>query len=268
MIVVALGSVAHAGPTSNPAFLGIGLQDLGPKGPCQVTSVTKGSGAQEAGLRDNDIVMGLDGVATPTCVDLKASIVSHPAGDQIRLDVHRISVAVKLTINVTLSTRAEILHRRFVGQPLELGELVDIDNAKMTYDDSNVRGATSVIGWFILDSCTQCSRLFERVSDAIAARKLERPPFMLAVTASGMAGEPSKFRSTYTSRVPLAMARSRQDLTDFVLNDGERVSFMVVDCRGVVRFVTPIASDAEDLDAAIDEVLAAVDQAEHARTRR
>ena len=40
---------------------------------------------------------------------------------------------------------------------------------------------------------------------------------------------------------------------------------MVIDCRGVVRFVAPIAPDADDLDAALDEVLAAAEQAEHAR---
>lgn len=252
---------------SNPAFLGIGLEDAGPTGPCMVKSITKGSGAQEAGLREHDFVTALDGVATPNCDALRSSIVTHPAGDRIRLDVRRFNPAAKLSINVTLSSRADILHRRFVGQPLELGEPVDIDDAKRTYDLGDVRGVTSVIGWFMLDRCTGCSQLFERVSDAIAARKLERPPFMLAVTAAGLRGDPKQYRSSYVSRVPLAIA-DEQALNDFALNDGERVSFMVIDCRGVVRFVTPIAADADDLEASVDEVLAAVDQAEHARTRR
>lgn len=232
-----------------------------------VDKITKGSGAQEAGLRENDMILALDGVATPHCDELKAAIVVHPAGDRIRLDVHRFNVATKLVINVTLSSRAEILHRRFVGQPLELGELADVDDQKRTYDSSDLRGTTSVLGWFILDSCTRCSQLFERVADAIAAHRVDRAPFMLAVTASHN-GDAKHFRGSYTSRVPLAVAENLQTLNDFALNDGERVSFMVIDCRGVVRFVTPIASDADDLDAAVDEVLAAVDQAEYARTRR
>ena len=44
--------------------------------------------------------------------------------------------------------------------------------------------------------------------------------------------------------------------------------FLVIDCRGVVRLVAPIAPDADDIDAATDEVLAGAEQAEHARTRR
>ena len=52
------------------------------------------------------------------------------------------------------------------------------------------------------------------------------------------------------------------------LKDSLRVSFMVIDCRGVVRFVAPIAPDADDLDAALDDILAAVEQAEYQRNRR
>ena len=36
---------------------------------------------------------------------------------------------------------------------------------------------------------------------------------------------------------------------------------MVVDCRGIVQFVAPIAPDSDDLDAALDELLAAAEQA-------
>ena len=47
--------------------------------------------------------------------------------------------------------------------------------------------------------------------------------------------------------------------------EDERVFFMVIDGHGVVRFVAPLAPNADDLDAALDDLLAAAEQAEHAR---
>jgi hypothetical protein len=67
----------------------------------------------------------------------------------------------------------------------------------------------------------------------------------------------------------VALAVADMDLFEHLaLKDSERISFMVIDCRGVVRFVAPIAPEADDLDAALDDILAAAEQAEHQRTSR
>ena len=58
------------------------------------------------------------------------------------------------------------------------------------------------------------------------------------------------------------------DFRDLTLKENDRIQVMIVDCRGIVRFVAPVAPDADDLEAAIDEILAAAEQAEHQRTQR
>jgi hypothetical protein len=77
------------------------------------------------------------------------------------------------------------------------------------------------------------------------------------------------FRTSFgfTTSVPLALA-TESTFSELAIDDPERVHFMVIDCRGVVRFVAPIAPGSDDLDAAIDEVLAAAEQAEHSRSQR
>jgi hypothetical protein len=52
------------------------------------------------------------------------------------------------------------------------------------------------------------------------------------------------------------------------MGDKDRAFFLVIDCKGIVRLVMPIAPDSDDVDAAVDEVLAGAEQADHARARR
>lgn len=52
------------------------------------------------------------------------------------------------------------------------------------------------------------------------------------------------------------------------LDEYNRVYFMVLDRTGVVRFIAPISPDDDAADAAIDDVLAAAEQAERAPTSR
>jgi hypothetical protein len=285
LIPLLFATSAVAGPpASNPAFLGIKMVDTGSG--CLVDGVTRGSAAQEAGIRQGDLIIAIDRIATLRCDDLKNRIVGHPAGDRIKLDLRRGNTGVT-SIEVTLSTRADVLHHRFVGHTMEPLELPDADNAKQSYDLGDLQGRTTVIGWFLLSTCTGCSQLFDRVSDAMAARKFQTAPQLLAVTRrasepttivlngrstwvtnpNGLPSPLLPYRKTFTSSTPLAIAEP-ETFEDFAIDDPERVHFMVIDCRGVVRFVTPIAPQSDDIDAAIDEVLAAAEQAEHSRTQR
>lgn len=269
-----------APPPSNPAFLGITMQDHGNVG-CEVVGVTRGSSAEDAGLRELDLIVAMDGVPTPRCALLQREIVAKLPGHVARFDVRRSTE--RIVVSATLTTRAEVLHRRLVGQPMEPLEVVDADDDETTYDLSDLRGKTTIVGWFLLDGCSGCSRVFDRVADGIAERLKgsDSAPRVLAVAsrpvaknvvalAPGRTGGPLlslRKQFNFTSTVPLALT-SRETIQELAIDDPLRIHFIVIDHRGVVRFVAPIAPGSDDIDAAIDEVLAAAEQVEHSRTQR
>jgi hypothetical protein len=59
-----------------------------------------------------------------------------------------------------------------------------------------------------------------------------------------------------------------QDKLFATLDETNRIYFMVLDRTGVVRFIAPIAPDDDAADAAVEDVLAAAEQAERARANR
>ena len=267
-LVVVLSAPAVAAPASDPAFLGIGMDD-GP-GYCSISNVTASSPAHDAGLTFGDAVHAIDGVLTAgprPCTILQAQIVAHRPGEDIQLEVRR--GAQHITIHATLSTRAEVLHRRFVGEPMLHTEVTDIDDAKLSYDLGERHGRTTIVGWFMLENCANCARVFDIINDGLHKRLKDADtlPTTLAITAPGRRGDLALIRKSFNANVSLAVADI--DLFDMLaLRDSERISFMVIDCRGVVRFVAALAPDADDLDAAVDDILAAAEQAEHQRTSR
>jgi membrane-associated protease RseP (regulator of RpoE activity) len=278
VVAVSLSSVADAGPSSNPAFLGIAM-DNAPNA-CRVSGVTPGSAAQDAGLRESDLIVAIDGVRTLDCNMLRNQIVANVPGHVIKLDVRRGGDTI--TLQAPLSTRAEVLHRRLVGHTMEPTEIYDADDDRHSYDLAETRGKTTVIGWFELERCAGCSAVFDRVADGIAQRLTDREnaPFVLAISqvptlsntvamvTQGPLVMPSARKAySFTSSVPLALASVRT-FAELAIDDPERIHFMVIDCRGVVRFVAPVAPGSDDIDAAVDEVLAAAEQAEHGRTQR
>ncbi len=272
---------AHAATASDPAFLGIVMDDA--PGFCSVRNVTPASPADDAGIQFGDAIFAIDGTSLNQaggrpCVFLTSQIVAHRPGDEIKLDIRR--GASRVTVKATLSSRGEVLHRRLVGRPMVRTEIEDFDDAKQNYDLS-ARGKTTVVGWFALQRCANCGRVFERIADGLRARLAgaENQPSIIAVTSVAMtatspAARPvsprerlASLRSSFTSSVPLAYA-DRELFDSLALNESDRLSFRGIDCRGVVRFVAPIAPDADDLAAAVDDILAAVEQAEYQRTRR
>jgi peroxiredoxin len=268
VFLVALAGVAHAGAPSNPAFLGISMDDARGHGlavdGCFVETVTASSAAEAAGLRRSDVIQALDGVPTASCQQLTAEIVAHAPGDLVHLDVIR--GAGRVTVHATLSTRAEILHRRLVGHPLESIDAVDVDN-RSELDLSELRGETTILAWFDVKRCGDCVPLVRRLGDIVSTpHRLDVAPRMLAVT-SGTPDDLASYRTTVNLGVPLA-AVDEAAWNNAATSDGDRVFIMVLDRHGTVCFVTPIAPQDDSLDAAIDEVLAAAEQAEHARTRK
>jgi peroxiredoxin len=267
VLTIVLGGAAHAGPPSNPAFLGISMIDARaqhlPVDGCFVEEVTPSSAAEAADLHRDDVIQALDGVMTANCNRVTAEIVAHSPGDLVRLEILR--GTERVTLRATLTTRAELLHRRLVGRPFESAEAIDVDD-HTAIDLADLRGDITILAWFD-KRCTDCVTVIRRLGDAVQApRKSLAQPRLLALTP-GTVADLSAFRSSLNLGVPLA-AVDTKTFEYAATKDSDRVFITVVDRRGHVCFVTPIAPQDDSLDAVFDEVLAAAEQAEHARVRR
>ena len=260
---VLASSAASAGPSqSNPAFLGIGFGP-GPGG-CIIENVSRGGAAWDAGLQVGDLVAAIDGNALndkAPCDLLVTAITAHVPGDRVRIDVAR--GAVHLALTATLTTRADVLQKR-VGQRMDPTEVTDADDTSRHYELGDRTHRTAVYGFF-MSQCAGCARVFERVADGL--KKRGNPAFVLGVTPTPLRDDVAAVRKSFTPAVPLALADA-DTFEALAMNDADRVFFMVTDCKGIVKVVAPVAPDSDDIEAAIDEVLAAAEQAEHARTQR
>lgn len=275
LIVLLCCARAHAaGPTSNPSFLGIEMTDNGVG--CIINAVTNCSPAQDAGLRFGDFIVAMDGkplvdlrssVAQrrPACDVLRDQIMQHAPGDTATFEVHRGSS--QTTLKVTLSTRADVQHRCFVGQQMPSIEVADIDNHSREANLGELRGKTTVLAWFRLERCVGCGAVFDRIADGISDRVHgDITPEVVGVTPLNDGAEPPK-RGGFIPSLPVWVA-AEEDFRELTLKENDRIQVMVVDSHGVIQFVAPLAPGSDDLDATIDEVLAAVEQAEYSRTRR
>ena len=272
MLVVA-STAAASDQLSNPAFLGIGMNDLQPMPgmppqptTCMISNVTRGSGAKAAGLASGDVIRSIGGKPVADCNAVLASVQSYQPGDTVDVSVVRGTQTLKL--RATLLSRDEILRRRLVGSPVATTELFGVDE-DVTFDLSANRGKTTVVGWFD-PKCVRCDAIFTKLADW-SKKQIDKPgapPMALAVThpadpnlRAKEVARSSTFKSTATRLdVPLALADAPV-YEEFTLPDVERVHFTVVDCRGVVQYVAPVAADGADTDAAMDELFAAAEQA-------
>ncbi len=247
---------------SDPAFLGIGMMAPANFGGCFIESITTGGPAADAGVARNDEIARVDGVdivGARACDDVTRAIVSHQPGDVIEIELKRGDA--RLLVRPILATRSQVLERR-VGQHVDTTDLEDADGQH--WDLADRRGHALVVGTFDAN-CAGCSALVDRVAE----RLVRRTPTTTVLAVTGDLERPMTLERARGLRgtVPLAIA----DTTTFealATTDRDRVFFLVIDCHGVVRLVAPIAPDADDIDAATDEVLAGAEQAEHARTRR
>jgi hypothetical protein len=262
LVLIALSSTAYAGRPSNPAFLGIGMEDARTRmnlDGCWVDSVTPSSGADVAGLRVGDVIQALDGTPAASCMQLSEQIIGHAPGDLVHLDVVRLGE--RHTLRAQLSSRAEILHRRFVNKPFDVQGATDATDGR-DVDSGEWRGGTTIVVWFDIRHCGGCTGVVQRLADAVRAPRRGTAPRIVAATY----GQPDELRQrgALSLGVPLVIVDPQQ-YEQAATSDTDRVFVMVLDGRGIVRFVTPIAYDDEAVDGTLDEVVAAAEQAEHRR---
>lgn len=259
---------AYAKP-SNPAFLGIGMRDLQGQsatsgvvlGPCMVESVTRGSGAKEAGLLPGDMLISIDGTPVPSCDAVQRVIQARQPGDTVRIALRRYGRPLRL--EATLVSRDEILRRRLVGQPIGATDVWAVDQQRFV-DLGALRGKLAIVGWFDR-SCDGCAQVFSRIASWSREQgdRLPVPAVPLAVTI----GEPGpRDPSVPALEVPLALAAPGV-YEEFTIPDRERIHFIVVDPRGVVQYATPVAPKGDDAAAVLDELFAAAEQAARRATR-
>ncbi len=264
VMVAGLGGTAWAKP-SNPAFLGVGMQDLGGAGagPCMITEVTRNSGAEAGGLEPGDVVETIDGTLVANCDVLLASIQARLPNDRIAIAVAR--DARSITLATPLWPRDEVLRRRgLVGQPAS-GELTGIED-QSAYDLGTSQRPT-IVGWFS-PRCGNCERAFQAVSRWTRERNTgakARPVAVFGAMADDLTRSPESLVATQRAiGVPLLLADADTWRTH-AITEPDRIYFMVVDCRGVVQHLAPISPDDDDTDAALDDLFAAAEQAVHAR---
>lgn len=259
---------ASANKTSNPAFLGVEMSDAGPQGGCYITNVERGSGAEAAALQPGDIFANLDGALVPDCNALVSLITARAPGAIVRLAMRRRGQLVQ--IPAELLTRDEILRRRLVGQAMPVADFVRVDDLG-TSDLSTVK-RTTIVAWYST-LCSGCDGVISTVA------RWSRDPSkraMISVVAA-TAGDLRTRRSGTDSLEQLKLVQRSLDVPllavdydtykKFAIKDVDRVYFMVLDARGVVQYVAPIAPNSDDTSAVLDELFAAAEQTARRMTK-
>jgi putative serine protease PepD len=92
-----------SGTDLEPVWLGIGGQDT--SSGVEVSGVAPGSPAEQAGLREGDVITAIDGNAVGSIDELAADVSNHQPGDDVSLTVTRAGDTIELT--ATLQARPE-----------------------------------------------------------------------------------------------------------------------------------------------------------------
>ncbi len=256
--LLCIAASATAAPrASNPAFLGIQMEDHGASA-CMIAGATRNGPAEAAGLRAGDIVVAVDESAILSCTSLLDVITSHVPGEAIKVTVRRAGGISKLTVHLT--TRDAVLAKA-IGKPL--GETFTGVDDGMQYDLSDLHEMAIVA--IYNPACMECAQLVSKLGSwqRRTARK-GTPALVLAVSS----GEPTSHDAKALQKaldVPLAMGglfgEGRGDSPFTLLYDRERLGVIVIDSHGDVQYVGPVAPGTDDTDAVLDEVFAAADQA-------
>jgi hypothetical protein len=264
-IAASVASAASAAPrASNPAFLGIQMMDAGGRGPCMVQEATRSGPAEAAGLRSGDRVIAVDGKPIANCSALLDEIMAHVPGETIVVKVERFGNT--LAVKAQLTTRDALLHN-MIGKPMVETDLVGIDDGA-SYDLSSLHGQMAIVLLYN-PACADCSSLFGKFLDWARdrARRDGPQPLVLAVCPSA---EPTHDLRTLqkTLDVPLAVGEFATGgiggspfSRDLLISDRDRLGVLVIDGRGIVQYLGPIAPNSDDTEAVLDELFAAADQA-------
>lgn len=255
LLCLASGS-APAGPrSSNPAFLGIEMRNPGGPDPCIVRAAIPDSPAEQAGLRPGDVVLAFDGVAIASCTMLLDQITSHPPGAVVPIRIHRAGGA--LTVTVQLTTRDALLGRR-LGKPVDSTHLVAVDDG--TVYDLSALGGVTIVGLYN-PACVECAGLFARFQAWARSKARQGGPVPLVLAVSVTERDDLQVMQRGLD-VPLVTGELGPLFTrDIIISDPERLGVLVIDGRGTIQYLGPVAPSSDDVDAVLDDLFAVADQA-------
>jgi len=264
LLVCVVAATAAAAPrASNPAFLGIEMRNPGSPDPCMVGAAIADSPADLAGLHTGDVVVAFDGAPIANCTALLGAITAHAPGDLVPIKLQRFGAPV--VVKVQLSTRDALLGK-VLGKPVRETHLVAVDGGT-TYDLSALHGQPAIVGLYN-PACVECAPLLGKfLAWARERAKKGGPvPLVLAVSSAESVDELRAMQRSLD--VPLVSSESGGRDGDgslfsreLVISDADRLGVVVIDVRGTVQYVGPIAPDSDDADAVLEEVFAAADQA-------
>jgi len=267
LVICFIASTALAAPrASNPAFLGVQMLDMGGRGPCMIETATHDGPAEAAGLRSRDQVLAIDGKPIANCSALLDEITAHAPGDVVEVKVQRVGTV--LAAKAQLTTRDALL-RNVIGRPMVETDFVGVEDGAV-YDLSALHGQMAIVGLYN-PLCVDCASLFDKFLawSRDQARRGGPPPLVLAVVPEE--GEPTHdLRALQKALdVPLAVGGfvARQRLggspfgRDLLISDRDRLGVIVIDGRGIVQYLGPIAPNSDDTEAVLDELFAAAEQA-------
>jgi hypothetical protein len=221
--------------------------------------------AEAAGLRSGDLVISVDGKPIANCDALLAEITAHAPGDTVEVKIHRLGNPV--AVRAQLTTRDALLHN-VIGKPMVATDFVGVEDGAI-YDLSALHGRMAIVGLYN-PACIDCASLFGKFLDwsRDRARRGDGPP---ALVLAVCAGEPTReLRALQKSLdVPLAVGelgsgegmRGSPFNRELVISDRDRLGVIVIDGRGIVQYLGPIAPNSDDTDAVLDELFASADQA-------
>jgi peroxiredoxin len=150
--------------------------------------------------------------------------------------------------------------------PVPTTKLVRVDD-RAEVDLSGLKRQTTIVGWYPTN-CDGCDRIFSTVEKWSREDRRGSVPIKVAAATAG----DLRMRRTIKDNlemlkheghkldVPLLVA-DVDTYEQFAIGDGDRVQFMVIDCRGIVQYAAPVVPSSEDADAVLDELFAAAEQA-------
>jgi hypothetical protein len=241
------------------------MHDRSANGPCMIEVATHEGPAEAAGLRGGDLVISVDGKPIASCNALLAEITAHAPGDIVEIKVQRISAVV--VARAQLTTRDALL-RKVIGKPMTETHFVGVDDGTI-YDLSALNGRMAIVGLYNA-ACVDCPSLFTKFLawSRATARRGGVQPLVLAITAGDSFRDLKALQRTLD--VPLAAGEfvgSGRDgdgspfSRELVLSDPERLGVIVIDGRGLVQYLGPIAPNSDDIEAVLDELFAVADHA-------
>jgi len=189
---------------------------------------------------------------------------AHVPGETIAVKVERFGNT--LAVKAQLTTRDALLHN-MIGKPMVETDLVGVEDGA-SYDLSSLHGQMAIVLLYN-PACADCASLFGKFLDWARdrARRDGPQPLVLAVCPSA---EPTHDLRTLqkTLDVPLAVGefapggKRRLAVQPRPPDLGSRPArVLVLDGRGIVQYLGPIAPNSDDTEAVLDELFAAADQA-------